>query len=295
MALTAPRVLYGIHSFSPYSRTDGLFYGIAKVLKSGSIALSAELNELMGGSQKYAWHVEEGGISAELALKFSQYDDFLYTLFLGATPTANAAETGGSVTTLTNKKGTSVKQATTGIASVLTLSGSESDIKFGKFVVKAVSATTVDVYFSSDEDIGRGTNGSYQNDLLKITASPLTITASTPVTVTGFGVKLTGGSGTIGMTTGDTATFSSRPINTASMDVTIGGVADTLFPEFGAILMAQKLGNQEMFEIDAFRCKGAGMPHMFEENAFSEAEVKVKLMYDSALDGIMAIRAIKPV
>ena len=33
MALTAPRNIFGVHSVSPYSRTDGLFYGIIKVLK----------------------------------------------------------------------------------------------------------------------------------------------------------------------------------------------------------------------------------------------------------------------
>ena len=83
MGLSQPRLLFGVHSFTPYSRTDGTPYGTIKVLKASSLALSATLVELMGGSAKYAWAVEDGPISAELNLKGSQYEDFLFTLFLG--------------------------------------------------------------------------------------------------------------------------------------------------------------------------------------------------------------------
>lgn len=294
MGLSDPRALFGVHSFSPYSRTTGEFYGTVKVLKSSSLKLEGELIELMGGSSKYSWATEDGAISSEMSLKFAQYEDFLFQLFLGSTPTANTAEATGNVSTLTNKKGTSLKDATTGVASVSALSGSEADLKFGKYVIKVVSPTTVDVYLSSDADIGRGSDAAYQNDALKITASPLTIVSGADTNVPNTGLKLTGGSGTIGMTAGDTATFEVRPVNSGSMTVTLGSVANQIFPEFGAIVMAQKRGNQEMFEIDVYRAKGAGMPINFDYNAFSEAEVKVKLIYDSVKDGIAGIRTVKP-
>lgn len=293
MALSAPRVTFGIHSVSPYSRTDGTPYGIMKVLDGSSLKLEGELIELKGGSNKYNWAAEDGNISSDLSIKVKQFDDFLFTLFLGATPTANAAETSGSVTTLTNKKGTSVMHATTGIASATVLTGSEANLKFNKFVVVAVSSTTVDVYALSDADFGRGTNGSYTTDGLKVAAAQ-TITASTATDFTTYGFKLTGGSGTIGMTTGDSATFSVRPVNTGSMDVTIGSVADQIFPEWGAIIMAQKRGNQELFEIDAFKCKAVGMPLDFQMNAFNATELKAKLLYDSTADGLFSIRHVKP-
>lgn len=290
--LSDPRVIYGVHSFSPYKRTDGKFYGTAKVVKGTNLSLEGELVELVGGSQKYPFAVEEGAIKSEVSFKFSQYEDFLIELFLGKAPTSNSAEASGNVSTLTNKLGTSAQKATTGIASIAAKSGSEADLKFGKYVVVVASATTVDIYFSSDADISRGNAGAYQNDALKVTATPLTVPSGTTVDVPNFGLQLTGGSGTIGMTTGDTATFEVRPINTGSMTVIVGGASDS-FPEFGCILMAQKRGNQEMTEIDLFRCKGAGLPIGFDAKAFSEADVKVKIFYDSAKNGVFEIRTVK--
>jgi hypothetical protein len=293
MSLSAPRSFFGVHSFTPYSRTTGLFYGTLKVLKGSSLSLSSEMTELSGGTSKYPWAIEEGLIKAEMSLKFAQYEDFLFELFLGKAPTALSAETSGNCSTLTNKYGTSVMHASTGIATATVKSAEKTDLKFGKYVVKAVSATTVDVYFSSDLDIGRGTNGSMQNDALKITASPLTVTAATAVEIPDFGIELTGGSGIIGMTTGDTATFSVRPVNTGGMTVDIGGQADQSFAEFGAIVMAAKRSNGEMFEMDAVRCKAAGMPLNFEQNAFSEAEVKINCLYDQELDKVFSLRHVK--
>lgn len=293
MALSQPRVYFGIHSFTPYSRTTGQPYGILKVLQGSTIALEAEQVDLMGGSSQYPWASENSTISADISLKTSQYENFMYELFLGKAPTDNAAETAGSVTTITNKSGTSVVAAT-GIASVGLKSGSSSSVKFGKYVVVAASTTTVDVYCMSDVDAGRGTNFTYQNDGLKITASALTITQSAAVEIPGTGLELTGGAGVIGMTAAHTATFTSRPINDDSADVIIGSSSDTVFPEFGAVILTQKLGNGQMLEIDAYRCKAAGMGHPFEYGAFSQTEVNVKMLYDSTLDGVFAKRWVKP-
>lgn len=297
MAFSAPRVVFGIHSVSPYNRDTGLAYGELRVLESSSFTSETEIIELFGGSNKYAWAAEDGQTTAELNLSVSEYPDFLIELFLGRAPTANAAETGGSVTTLTNKYGSTVFNATTGIASVSVLSGSESDVKFGKYIVKAVSATTVDVYLLSDVDIARGTNGTVQSDGIKITASPLTITSGADTNIPNFGLKLTGGSGTINLGAspfGNTATFSARPINSKSMDVVIGSTVNTLFPEFGALCMAQKRGNQELFELDVHRCKGASLPIGFTRNEFSNSEINIKCLYDSTLDAVATIRACSP-
>lgn len=291
--LSAPRAFYGVHSFTPYSRTDSTFYGTVRVLKGSSLSLSGNLVGLMGGSSKYPWAVEEGEIKAELSLKFGEYPDFLFTLFLGKAPSTVSTEATGNVSTLTNSKG-SLVNATTGVASVTAKSSSETDLKFGKYVVVAVSSSTVDVYFSSDMDIGRGTNGTMQNDALKITASPLSISGTSGTTdIPNFGLTLTGGSGSISLTTGDTATFYVRPEGTGGMTVVVGGRADQMFPEFGAICMAQKRGNQELLELECYRCKAAGMPLNFEANAWSQGDVKVDLMYDQTQDGLFAVRYVK--
>lgn len=302
MALSQPRTIFGIHSVSPYSRTDGTFYGTLKVLENSSVGLTAEVIKLQGGSNKFDWSSEVGSMTAEMNLSFSEYPDFVFELFAGNAPTSNAAEANGSVTTLTDKLGT-VVNATTGVASIGIKSGEEANLKFGKYVVKVVSSTTVDVYLSSDADIGRGENVTYANDLLKVcTALTIADTGGATELVDGsgnsLGLEFTGGSGTVNLETagavGDTATFEVRPQNSGSMDVTIGQLSDQNFPEFGAIVMAAKQKNGEMFEIDALRCQAAGLPLGFARNAFSPAEVTVSMLYDSALDGVFKVRHVEP-
>ena len=128
MSLSDPRIVYGVHSFAPYSRTTGLPYGIAKVLGGSSLNLTGSLVELNGGSSKYPWAIEESLVKAELQLKLRQVEDWMFQLFLGATPTSDVSGSAtGAVDALANVKGTSILAAT-GLASVTALSGSESDM-----------------------------------------------------------------------------------------------------------------------------------------------------------------------
>lgn len=296
MALSNPRAVFGVHSLAPYDRSTREYKGILKVLGSSNLSLEGELISLNGGSAKYPWAVEDGLITAELELTFREYPDFMIELLLGKAPTANAAEANGSVTSISNAKGT-VVDATTGIASVGIETGQEGDLKFSHYVVKVVTSTTVDVYASSDIDHARGDDLEYQDDLLKITTSPLTVPSTGgTVSIPNSGLELTGGSGTVDFTTagavGDTAVFSSRPKNTGSMDVIIGAASDS-FPEWGAVLVAQKRGSDEMFEIDLFRVKAVGLPIGFTENEFSEASVTAQAFQDTARGGVFAIRSVK--
>jgi hypothetical protein len=292
--LSLPRGIFGVHSVTPYSRVDGTPYGTLKVVQSAALNFSGQTVALRGGSNKGPWHTEEGDINAGLSLKVGEFPDFLFTLFQGLTPTENGADATGAVSALTNKKGTSVMNATTGIASALAIAGSEGDLKFTKYLVVVKTPTTVNVYGMSDADFQRGTAGVFALDDLSLVASNVTITASAASNITGFGFKLTGGSGTIGMTAGDTATFEVRPKNTANMSGVLGQ-SGAVFPEFGCILMAKKRGSGEMFEIDAYRCKGEGFPINLDENKFAIADIKVQLMYDAQLDGYAKIRAVTPV
>jgi hypothetical protein len=287
MALSAPRSLFGIHSVSPYSRTDGTFFGELRVLENSSLSLSGETIDLLGGSNKFPWEAADGAITAEMSLAFSEYPDFVFELFLGNAPTNNSAETGGSVSGFANVKGTTVKDAANGIDVVELTSGDTADLKFGKYIIKATGANTFDLFLSSDIDMGRGTDGSYLSDDLKI-ASALSVASGDAVEAT-FGLTFSK-VGTPAFTTGDTAEFYIRPINTSSMDVTIGATANQTFPNFGAVLYAQKKGDGQMLEIDAFNCKAVGMPINLQRNAFSAAEVTVKMLYDSAKDGVFKVR-----
>lgn len=293
MSLSAPRIVFGIHSITPYSRTDRLPYGILKVLGGGTLALQAPIEQLYGGSNKFAWAAESKTIASDMSCKVKAYPGFLFALWLGASVTDNAAEASASVTALANFKGTSVFKSTTGIASISVLSGSETDVKFGKYVIKAASATTVNVYLMSDVDLDRGTDGTYQDDLLKITATALTIATTTDVTIPNTGLKLTGGSGTIALVSGDTAYASSRPINTSSSDIVVGANPTTL-PAFGAVMLAQRRADGSMFEIEAYNCIGSGLPIPLDEFAFSTTELKVTLLYDSVQNKVFDLRTVNP-
>lgn len=285
MGLSEQRTVFGIHSMTPYDRDTGEFKGTVKILGSGTVTLTGELIKLNGGSNKYPWASEQGLITAEMTLKAREYPNFFYELFLGKAPTtspAAAAATSG----FANVKGVSALDATTGIATLSVLTA--ADVKSGKYIVKVVTPTTVDVFVSSDVDFGRGAALDYEDDLLKITSAPLTIVASSAVLIPGTGIELNGGSGIIAMVAGDTAKFKAQPGGDQTV-VRIGAVAD-VFPEFGALVLAKKRSTDELFELELFKCVGSGLPHMFEENAWSEAEIKVECLYDSAEDAVFEMR-----
>ena len=278
MALPAKKHIFGIHSFTAYNILTGMPYGTAHVNGEMTFALSGEQIDLFGGSSLYAWANENGVISAEGSISFRELPDWTYGAFQGVDATTNAAETGGFASTIAAVSGSSVV-ATTGIATVGVKSGSEADLKSCGFIVKAVSATTVDVYALTDIDFTRGTDLTYQDADLKITASPLTIATSTAVEIPNTGLELTGGSGTIAMTTGDTAEFESRSINTGSTTVAVGGVGETI-PTIGILCAAQKRGNNEIFYIDIPSASISGFPFNFTEKTWMESSIAFKASRD---------------
>lgn len=284
MALSQPRTIFGIHSIAPYNPSTGEFYGISKVLKGSNFSLSGEVIELTGGSSKFPWQVEDGLISAELSLTMNEYTDWVFELFLGQSLTVNAAEASGDVSALTNKYGSSVLDAALGIASVTATSADESDLKFGKYVVKAVSADTFDVYCSSDIDFAGEV---YDNDLLKINSAPFDISSVDAVSAE-YGLTFAKGSGTVAMTVGDTAVFKVRPINTGSVEGSFGS-SSSVYPEFGAIVMAQMQGSGKMFELDILKLKNIGAPISMSANEFSEFEITAKASYDSSSDAVFTM------
>lgn len=286
------RINYGIHSICPFKIADGLPYGILKVLGGGTMTLSSEFQELFGGSNKFAWAVEASTISSEWTATVKSMPDFMFELFLGASVATTAASATGTVGDLANVKGTSAFQATTGIASVSALSGSETDLKDGIYVGKVVSATTVDIYALTDIEFKNpGANPlSYVNEELKITATALTIVAATDVNIPNLGVKLTGGSGTIAMTIGDTFRFSVRSAHNGLSAISIGSTS-TIFPEHRQLCLGQKRANGDTFEMELYRVVASGMPIPFEEQTFAIPELAMKLVQDACQDKVAMIRA----
>ena len=292
MALQEPRIVYGIHSITPYDRSSKLPFGILKVIGSANLALSSDLEQLFAGSNKYAWAAENKTVSTELTAKVKAYPGFLFSLFLGASVVDASADTAGTISTAVNVKGTSIIAAT-GLASITIKAAQKANLKFGKYVIKALTSTTLGVYLLSDIDISRGTDGIYEDDTLKLTLSTITIASTAGTDVDELGLTMTGGASATAFVVGDTASFEVQPPSERSSSIVVGKSTDT-FPAFGALLLSQKRATGEMFEIDAHNCVGGGLPINMEEQAFSQPELKMTCLYDSTLDRVFTLRTIKP-
>jgi len=291
MVLSVPRTIYGVHSLTLYDRTSWVPFGIIKVVGSLNLALSGSFNDLFGGSSRFAWESEQGVLDTSLTGNIKEVPDFAFEKFLGATATATAAEASGNCGTLTNKVGTTAMSATIGVATATALAGSEANLKDALYVIKAASDTTVDIYAMTDADFDKGTDAVFFSDGLKVITTQ-TIVSATATNITDFGFKLTGGSGTIGMTIGDTAYVYTRKANTGSSLITVGA-SNATFPEFGAVIASQKKGTGDTFETQIFRCKAIGLPIAHSEAAWLGADFNMKALYDSTENAVFRSRAIK--
>jgi len=287
------RINYGIHSICPFRISDGKPYGILKVLGGGTMTLSSDFEEMFGGSNKFAWAVEAKTISSEWTATVKTMPDFMFELFLGATVTTEAASATGTVGDFANVNNASVFEAATGIATVTAKASGEADLKDGIYIVEAVSATTVDIYALTDLEfnkVGAANTLSYQDEALKINDTPIAITSGAAVEIVGLGVELTGGSGTIGLTVGDTARFSVRSAHSGVSTIDIGS-SSTIFPEHRQLCLSQKRANGDTFEMELYKVVGSGMPIPFEEGAFAIPELSMKLVQDPCKDKVATIRA----
>lgn len=295
MALSQPRTLFGIHEIVMYQRTTGIPYGSLRVLGGSTLTVTGEIVQLLGGSSKFPWDAQDGNISAEISIKPKEIPPFLFQVLLGVSPTETLNDP-GNVADFANVFGTSVLEATTGIASVGVTSGDEADLKFGKYVIKANDqGNEIDVYALSSVDFLTGTDLEYLDDSLKINSAAIVIpdTGGT-IVIAELGIEFTGGSGTVALVENDTATFDINPPSTEEMYAKVGEFGACI-PEFGAIVTAQKKGDGSMWLFDCYRVKALGFPFGMEEKAYNEAELTGTLLYDSLKNGVFQARYIKPV
>lgn len=280
-------ILYGIHSLAPYALTDGLPYGLMKVIGSANLELTTELDKLYAGSNKFPWAAESKTIETNLTAKVKALPGFLFALFLGATVTESGENTAGAAASYENFKGTSVKTSITTVAVSVT---NKANAKFTKYLIKAVSASTVDIYAFSDIDAQRGVDMDFVDDSLKVTAAPVTITTGANE-LADLGLTLTGAA-SVALVAGDTASFAVAPPNTKMTVIDVGAAGMSL-PNFGAILYAQKRATGEMCEIEAYNCVGGGLPLSLEEQAWSQPELKMSCLYSANKGKVFQIRMIE--
>jgi len=283
MALSDSFIQFGLCQVTVSNATTGIPYFTSLLAKSASFESSLTLETQTGGCFTYPVGAEQASREATLSVSFADLRPQMFDALDGSESVVNAAEASGAVTTLTNLFGTTVQDATTGIASVGVKSGEEANVKFCGYLVEAATATTVNVYAYFAQNFRRGEDIEYTDDTLKI-ASGLTVpgTGGTveivdDTTGNSTGLELTGGSGTVAFTPGDTAFFNSRPQNTDSWQVEFGKSGETV-PEVLVTVTGQVLASGAMVQLELYRAVASGLPHPFEEKAFAEREVEFTVL-----------------
>jgi len=290
MALTAAKTSFGVHAFTAINKTTGLPYGgsldngILKVLGSANLEINSSDVKLTGGSFAGPIDVQRGEFDPQITLNVKETPNWLYTL-AGYTVTENSAESGGGVDNSANTIGTSALDATTGVASATVKSGSEADLKTGVYFVKVASATTVDVYAATDSAFLRGTDLDFEDGSLKITASALTITASTAVEIPGLGIELTGGSGTIGMTDDDVFRFDVRQPNLGSDELVLPSSPTPI--RFTGHFFGQQCSNGAGGWVEAYNCELQAFPLNFTEREHSTSDITISILHDETEGGFL--------
>lgn len=274
---------FGIHNATFKDNLDPEFWGLAKILGSAEADLKQELIPLEGGSSIVPWAAAPGRAAGEITLPIRQYDKqilrFLKPWITGSEVESALGEAGGSVTTIVNAKGTSVVEATTGIASIA-VGATPADLKPGNYKVVATAAATIDIYVDTDSAGGV----EYQNSDLKINTSPITI-PGTGGTVDYQGIEFTGGSGSIALVTGDIATFTVNPISNYLLSSYFGKTGACL-REFEFTVYSECVGGR-IRTVKYPRCvAAASTPVTFLENEWASMEATIQILQPSTVDYI---------
>lgn len=271
----------GVFSFHTITLFDYATYnpkGTIRLATEAAFSTNSEFITNSGGPINNTVDAQLGNLDCEFSVTLTEYPPNFLKEAAGLTVTTTAAEASGSVSEFANKSGTSVFDATTGIATATVKSGSEADLKTGVYIVKAASATTVDVYADTSLRFKQGTDIDFEDDSLKILASALTITTSGVTEVTGTGVELTGGSGIIGMTAGDIAIYVVREINTAS---TVVECPNEICPQLIKVhLYGEQCDTGEIRMMEITKAKLMPFDFSLSRKEFSETELTFKCFAD---------------
>ena len=285
MPIEKVRDFYGVKYAVPYDRATFQPYGIFRVIQEFNFARSIEFNDLTGGDIQGAWDSEPGQPENSMDGTLREYPFFAFQLMEDATTAETAAEATGNVATITNKEGTSVFDATTGIASVAAKAGFEDNIKGVRYVFVATGAATVDIYVHG--------SATFENIAGAVAVGVTIPGASGTVDVDDLGITITGGSGAIALTTGDTAFCLTRPIHNG-FGITVVGSDTASANEFGMMMVLPPKSDGAQFWIDVHRIKAQGMPWQAVTRDWSEWAFTGKPVIDTDVNALYTLYTKKP-
>lgn len=268
------RSFFSIGGAVCYDITTKLPLGKVDIASASSLELTGELVPLKGGPNQYDWGVAKGYIESKITLNCKEKPTFLYRLALGV-DAVTEAQAEGAIKNIANIEGTAL-QGDDVITGVTILD--KDDLKFGRYVIRAVSATTFDVYLSTNIDQRRGMPLTFaDNNLLKINSDPYTLAADTNVEIASAGLSLTLAASadfdTAGVTAGDAFEFFVVPPTAEFNEILVSNRTEDV--TFGMYLYTESQDNGRAMMIDVFNCKMLGMTHAFAEKAWDETELNV--------------------
>ena len=278
--MLSPKIFrFGVKAIIPYDRATYKPLGFAEVVSSGGLELSGEMVTLQGGSNRYSYDAAHGFIEPAMNVTMKEFPSWVYNLMLGATPSTVDVSENGMIRNIENRKGKSL-QKDSAITGVSVLATKNADLKFGRYTVEAVTASTIAVYVNSDVDAGEGgTRLTVHNDFLKIHDDDFDLADNTDIDIPSIGVRLEVAATVSGVTAGDTFTFEVLPKANYAREVTIGRNTD-LFPVFGMYAVSENIRGSSLCLIDCFKCKANGLPQAFNEKSWAESELSIMPLID---------------
>lgn len=273
---------FGIHNVTFKDNLDPTYWGMATILGSAEADLKQELIKLEGGSAPVPFGAAPGRATGEIVLPIRQFDKqilrFVAPWVDGSEVEDADGEAGGSTTTIINAKGTSVVDATTGVASIAVDSATDTTLAAGNYKIVATGAATFDIYI--DTDVSGKVE--YEDSDLKINDSAITL-PGTGGTVVYQGIEFTGGSGSIALVTGDIATFSVNPINTYLL-TSYTGKTGACLREFSLTIYGECVGGR-IRTVTYPRCvASADKDIKFLEKEWASMEVTVQVLKPATVD-----------
>ncbi|MFW6366619.1 MAG: hypothetical protein ACOC2H_09140 [Spirochaetota bacterium] len=289
--LAAKNGIFSLKNIMLYDRSTfkPIKYSLMEVIGELSLSTTPEYAELVGGSLPFAWEAAVSSISSEGTLTIREFLKGVIATSTGGELTENAAEALGSVSQETNRKGDTIFDGTAGIT-VSVLTGSEENLKDGKYIIIATGSDTFDVYCTTNLAFAMGDRTEFIDDTLKVLSVDLSGTP--PVEEEEWGLSF-GVAGTIALNEGDAGTFVVRSANTGSDIIDIGSV-NTRFDNVGLIAHTPiNPADRNYYRIEVFNVGLGGNPFAFTEKAFSEMSLPLKIQYDSAEDLVYRIERVK--
>ena len=272
-----PKYFFGLKAAIFYNLLTFVPVGIFKVLSSFEFAREIEKLPLTGGHHNGAHAVEAGEPVNTLTGTLKEFPNFAFTELDNASLTSIAGEdTSGFVDTIANKVGSSVFDATTGIASVAAIPGSENKLPLGTIIFKATSvADEVDVYLLGDTATGAIP---IIGELPLLAAGVVIPDTGGTIDIPDIGITITGGSGTIAFTEDDTAFFKTRPSNSITTEIVMGN--DSCLKNLGCILVYPKNSEGQQTIVDFHKVSVGGTPFSAATRDYAEFEMSAMVLID---------------